>query len=106
MKVMRSINLFVVFSLLVVGTVLVRASATSQSMTAFTDGTFEASGVAHVPGTETVLFVDDGRPNEVFWMRLGEDGKQAGSIKPVALRTSIIDLEVEGGKSIRLALAG
>lgn len=82
---------------------LVRASFRSISvasypvspvpMTAFSGGTFEASGVAHVPGTDAVLFVDDGRPNEVFWMQLGEDRKQTGAIKKVDIATSIIDLE-------------
>lgn len=68
--------------------------ATSPApMTEFSGGTFEASGVAHVPGTDTVLFVDDGRPNEIFWMRLGEDRKQAGAIKAIDIATSIIDLE-------------
>ena len=62
-------------------------------MTAFTGGTFEASGVAHVPGSDAVLFVDDGRPNEIFWMQLGEDRKQTGAIKTIDIATSIIDLE-------------
>lgn len=59
----------------------------------FDGGTFEASGVAHVPGTDGVLFVDDGRTDEVFWMRLGEGGAQAGAIKPIRLGASVIDLE-------------
>jgi hypothetical protein len=59
----------------------------------FAGGTFEASGVAHVPGTDGVLFVDDGRTDEVFWMRLGEGGQQAGAITPVKLGASVIDLE-------------
>lgn len=67
--------------------------ASPAAMTAFSGGTFEASGVAHVTGTNGVLFVDDGRPNEVFWMQLGDDRKQAGAIKKVDLATSIIDLE-------------
>ncbi len=65
----------------------------SAPMTAFTGGTFEASGVAHVPGTDGVLFVDDGRTDEVFWMRLGEGRRQEGAIKPVRLGASVIDLE-------------
>lgn len=65
----------------------------STGMTAFTGGTFEASGVVHVPGTDGVLFVDDGRPGEVFWMRLDERGNQAGAVKPVALGINVIDLE-------------
>lgn len=60
---------------------------------AFTGGKFEASGVAHTPGTDGVLFVDDGRPSEVFWMRLDAKGNQAGAVKPVNLGVSIIDLE-------------
>ena len=68
-------------------------AASAAPMTAFSGGTFEASGVAYVPGTDGVLFVDDGRPNEIFWMRLGTDRKQAGAIKNVDISTSIIDLE-------------
>jgi hypothetical protein len=59
----------------------------------FNGGTFEASGVVHVPGSDGVLFVDDDHPNEVFFMRLGQDRKQAGGITPVKLSASIIDLE-------------
>lgn len=62
-------------------------------MTSFDGGFFEASGVAHVPGTDGVLFVDDGRPEEVFWMRLGAARGQAGAIKAVSLGASVIDLE-------------
>lgn len=67
--------------------------ASPVPVTAFSGGTFEASGVAHVPGTDSVLFVDDGRPNEIFLMQLGEDRKQAGVIKTIDIATSIIDLE-------------
>ena len=63
------------------------------SMTAFSGGTFEASGVAHVPGTTGVLFVDDGRADEIFWMQLGEDRNQNGPVKAVKLGASVIDLE-------------
>jgi len=68
-------------------------TAVSPAPTAFSGGTFEASGVAHVPGTDAVLFVDDGRPNEIFLMRLDGDRKQAGAIKAIDIATSIIDLE-------------
>ncbi len=60
---------------------------------AFEGGTFEASGVASVPGADGILFVDDGKPGEVFWMQLDANGNQAGSIKPVKLRVDIQDLE-------------
>ncbi|MGH9832588.1 MAG: DUF3616 domain-containing protein [Blastocatellia bacterium] len=65
----------------------------SVRMTAFVGGQFEASGVTHVPGTDGVLFVDDGRPGDIFWMRLDEGGKQAGAVKAVGLGVSVIDLE-------------
>ena len=78
-----------------VGSLLDRGSNANlfAPMTSFSGGTFEASGVVHVPGTDGVLFVDDGRPNEIFWLQLGEDRKQAGAIKNIDIATSIIDLE-------------
>lgn len=80
---------------LAVGNLIHRAphAASPTPMTAFSGGTFEASGVAHVPGTDTVLFVDDGRTKEIFLMQLGEDRKQSGPIKRVDIATNIIDLE-------------
>jgi hypothetical protein len=63
------------------------------SMTAFTGGTFEASGVADVAGANGVLFVDDGQPGQVFWMRFDETGKQDGAIKAIGLGVEIQDLE-------------
>ncbi|MFN2498930.1 MAG: DUF3616 domain-containing protein [Pyrinomonadaceae bacterium] len=62
-------------------------------MTAFVGGRFEASGVAGVQGTDGVLFVDNGRVGQVFWMSLDQNGKQVGSIKTVALGVNIEDIE-------------
>jgi Protein of unknown function (DUF3616) len=62
-------------------------------MTSFVGGTFEASGVAPVPGTSGVLFVDNGRPGQVLWMSLDDAGKQVGVIKPINLGVSIEDIE-------------
>lgn len=62
-------------------------------MTPFIGGTFEASGVAYVPGTDGVLFVDNGKPGQFFWMRLDQNGKQVGPIKTVVLNVSIEDIE-------------
>jgi hypothetical protein len=67
--------------------------AANTRMKSFAGGKFEASGVVHVPGTDSVLFVDDGRPGEVFWMQVDESGNQAGAVKPVRLGASVIDLE-------------
>src|ERR1044072_1157770 len=46
-------------------------------------GTFEASDVVHVPGTEGVLFVDDNHETEVFWMQMNDEGEQVGAVKPI-----------------------
>jgi hypothetical protein len=62
-------------------------------VTAFSGGTFEASGVVYVPGTDGVLFVDDGRPDEIFWMKLGAARNQNGAIKAIKLGASVVDLE-------------
>ncbi len=64
-----------------------------KSMTAFDGGKFEASGVAVVPGTSRVLFVDNGREGQVFWMDLDQNGRQVGAIKPVELGVGIEDIE-------------
>jgi hypothetical protein len=62
-------------------------------MTSFAGGTFEASGVADVAGADGVLFVDDGRPGEVFWMSLDQTGKQTGQVRAISLGVEIQDLE-------------
>ncbi|HEU4596285.1 MAG TPA: DUF3616 domain-containing protein [Pyrinomonadaceae bacterium] len=62
-------------------------------MTAFDGGKFDASGVAGVPGTDGVLFVDNGRAGEVLWMSLDQNGRQVGAIKAVGLGVGIEDLE-------------
>ena len=59
----------------------------------FQGGAFEASGVVSVPGTDEVLFVDDNRSDEVFWMRLDQEGNQVGEIKPIKIGVSVIDPE-------------
>ena len=59
----------------------------------FTGGTFEASGVAHVPKTNGVLFVDDNRTREIFWMELGPDGAQRAPAAAVPLPLEIEDPE-------------
>ncbi|HKP86614.1 MAG TPA: DUF3616 domain-containing protein [Blastocatellia bacterium] len=61
--------------------------------TPFQGDTYEASGVAAVPGTDGVLFVDDNRPGEVLWMQLNAAGDQSGPVKPLQLGVSIEDPE-------------
>ena len=72
---------------------VIAGKVSAASAKAFAGGTFEASGVVHVPGTSGILFIDDGKPNEVFWMELDEGGSQRGSIKAVNLGVSIEDPE-------------
>ena len=72
---------------------VIAGKVSAATAKAFTGGTFEASGVVHVPGTSGILFIDDGKPNEVFWMELDEGGSQRGSIKAVNLGVSIEDPE-------------
>ncbi|HEY9282199.1 MAG TPA: hypothetical protein VIP46_01985, partial [Pyrinomonadaceae bacterium] len=69
------------------------AAGPTAPMVAFAGGMYEASGVAHVPGTDGVLFVDDGRPDEIFWMRLSGGRAQAGEIRPIKLGASVVDKE-------------
>jgi hypothetical protein len=59
----------------------------------FQGGEFEASGVVSVPGTDGVLFIDDSRAGEVFWMRIDQEGNQVGLIKPINLGVSVGDPE-------------
>lgn len=59
------------------------------SGTPFNGGTYEASGAAYVPGTDGILFVDDSRPSEVFWMKIDGEGQQVGDIKPVQLGVTV-----------------
>jgi hypothetical protein len=69
------------------------ARADARSPQSIAGGSFEASGVAHVPGTPGVLFVDDGRNREIFWMELGADGRQQAAAIRVPLAADVTDLE-------------
>lgn len=60
---------------------------------AIAGGTFEASGVAQVAGTNGFLFVDDGRTGEVLHMEVDAQGNQVGSVKAVQLGVKIEDPE-------------
>jgi hypothetical protein len=56
-------------------------------------GVFEASGVARVPGTNGVLFVDDGTTDAIFWTKIGASGQQAGDAVRVPLGVTVVDPE-------------
>ena len=84
---------------LAVAYLLVQTGAASTSRAAagspqpIAGGTFEASGVAYVPGSTGVLFVDDGRNHEIFWMELGANGSQRAPAVRVPLGADVTDLE-------------
>ena len=69
------------------------AAASDPVATPLAGGRFEASGATYVPGTDGVLFVDDGRPGEVLWLPLGPDGKQRGDVQAVPTGVSVADPE-------------
>jgi hypothetical protein len=56
-------------------------------------GTFEASGVANVPGANGVLFVNDALADAVLWMALDASGVQQGDAVRVPLGVSVPDPE-------------
>ena len=57
-------------------------------------GTFEASGVIAVPGSNGALFVDDGQTRKIFWIELADNGTQTGAAVEVALpAVDVVDLE-------------
>ena len=64
-----------------------------KRMTPFVGGEFDASGVADVPGTDGVLFVDNKREGQVLWMSLDQNGRQVGEIKAIELGVGIKDIE-------------
>jgi hypothetical protein len=69
-------------------------------------GTFEPSGVIHVRDTAGVLFVDDGRHREIFWMELNPDGTQASPAVRVPIAADITDLEGITSDGARVYVVG
>lgn len=64
-----------------------------QAAKTIAGGKFEASGVTRVPGTDAVIFVDDGKPGKVFWMQLDASGNQVGDARAIEIGISIEDPE-------------
>jgi hypothetical protein len=67
------------------------AAAQSAAMQSIGPGTVEASGGTAVPGGQGLLFVDDGQPGQVTWMRF--DAQRAPSLQVVSLGGHVIDPE-------------
>lgn len=68
--------------------------AVASAITPLPAGTYEASGTIQVPNDDAVLFVDDGKPKEIFYMKVDGEGR-AGEIKPVPL-----DVKIENPEGI------
>lgn len=56
-------------------------------------GSYEASGLAAVPGDSLFLFVDDGQEREIFLLTLSSDGIQTGEAIAVPLPADVTDME-------------
>ena len=56
-------------------------------------GEFEISGVAHVPGSNQVLVLDDDTTGEIFLVEVAQDSTQLGDAVPVPLGTDVTDME-------------
>jgi pSer/pThr/pTyr-binding forkhead associated (FHA) protein len=71
-------------------------------------GSFEASGVVQVPGTNGVLIVDDTRSTEVLWMQLDDSGHQVEAARAVELGATVVDAEgiTYGGSYFYVAGSG
>ena len=56
-------------------------------------GEFEASGVAHVPGSDALLILDDDTTREIYLVEIAADGTQKGDAMPVTLGADVTDME-------------
>jgi hypothetical protein len=56
-------------------------------------GVYEASGATLAPDGRGILFVDDGRPDVVFWMELSADGSPAQPPVSIPLGVKVEDPE-------------
>ena len=52
---------------------------------------YEASGVVQVPNSDGVYFIDDSKPDKIFWMQLDDKGKQVGDIKAISIGAETAD---------------
>jgi pSer/pThr/pTyr-binding forkhead associated (FHA) protein len=64
-----------------------------SSSSKISGGKFEASGAVAVPDANGILFVDDSKPDQVFYMPVNELGEQDGPVKAIPLGVSVINPE-------------
>lgn len=69
------------------------ATRGDTTVTTIAGGPFEPSAVASVPGTNQMLFVDDGRSGELMLLELTTGGSQAGPVVPIPLGAEVTDPE-------------
>ena len=65
----------------------------TASIRAIAGGRFEASGLVAVPGSNLLLFSDDGRGRDVLAIALGADGTQQGAAIPIRTGADVTDAE-------------
>ena len=72
-----------------IGAVLLAASMSANNgpIVPIAGGTFEASGAVALDGG--VLFVDDSRPDRLFWMAIDDEGRQKGTAEAIPLGVSV-----------------
>jgi hypothetical protein len=68
-------------------------SETARSLRTIAGGHFEASGLAAVPGTDQLLFVDDDRTREIFVLTFDAAGLQRAPARSIPLGADVTDLE-------------
>ena len=78
----------------------------SDSWSSLPGRAVEASGVAHVPGSDLVLMVDDGQPGAVLLMKLDADGDPVGAIKSIPLGVTIKNPEAITSDGVHFYVIG
>jgi hypothetical protein len=66
---------------------------TARSLRTIDGGRFEASGLAAVPGTNQLLFVDDDRTREIFALTFDAASRQSAPARSIPLGADVTDLE-------------
>lgn len=75
----------------VLAAAIARLAGSAAPANVQTLGAFEASGATAVPGGEGLLFIDDGRPTQVFWTRV--TGGSLAAVETVDLGGTLVDPE-------------
>lgn len=71
------------------GNQLSKKLANLSGSTKISGGKFEASGAVAVPDANGILFVDDSKPDQVFYMPVNQLGEQDGPVEAIPLGVSV-----------------